>query len=84
MNVAEKKLIKIKLAAIARDEAAYLPEWIFHHLDFGFDEIEIYINNTVDNSSAVLENITDNYPVKVINAGGCNKFCVTAYHKLLY
>ena len=75
---------KIKLAAIARDEAAYLPEWIFHHLDFGFDEIEIYINNTVDNSSAVLENITDNYPVKVINADKLFKKSSSNFQSLAY
>lgn len=41
---------RVKLVAIAKDEAAYLPEWIFHHLYFGFDSIDIYINNTSDNS----------------------------------
>lgn len=60
--------LKIKLAAIARDEAAYLPEWIFHHIDFGFDEIEIYINNTSDNSLKILNNIKANYPVIVTDA----------------
>ena len=42
---------KIKLVAIAKDEAAYLPEWVFHHLYFGFDAIDIYVNNTTDNTS---------------------------------
>ena len=42
--------LKIKLVAIAKDEAAYLPEWIFHHLYFGFDAIDIYVNNTTDNT----------------------------------
>lgn len=60
--------IKIKLGAIARDEAAYLPEWIFHHLHFGVDEIEVYVNNTADNSYKVLANIAKHYPVKIINA----------------
>ncbi|GGP50229.1 glycosyltransferase family 2 protein [Shewanella saliphila] len=41
---------KVKLVAIAKDEAAYLPEWIFHHLHFGFDAIDIYVNNTTDNT----------------------------------
>ncbi|OIQ25376.1 glycosyltransferase family 2 protein [uncultured Vibrio sp.] len=58
---------KIKLAAIARDEAAYLPEWIFHHLHFGFDEIELYINNTEDNSLALLSSLSD-LPVTVTMA----------------
>ncbi|MBO1254758.1 glycosyltransferase family 2 protein [Alteromonas sp. 5E99-2] len=60
--------VKVKLAAIARDEAAYLPEWIFHHLEFGFDEIEIYINNTSDNSLKVLEAISVTHPVVATNA----------------
>ncbi len=60
--------LKVKLAAIARDEAAYLPEWIFHHLEFGFDEIEIYINNTTDNSFDILRNIAKNYPVIATDA----------------
>lgn len=43
--------MKIKLIAIAKDEAAYLPDWIFHHLYFGFDSIDIYVNNTTDNTN---------------------------------
>lgn len=46
---------KVKLIAIAKDEAAYLPEWIFHHLYFGFDEIEVLINRTTDNTDNVLK-----------------------------
>lgn len=60
--------IKVKLVAIAKDEAAYLPEWIFHHLYFGFDEIEVYVNFTSDGSYQVLEKIQKNYPVKYRNA----------------
>ncbi|WOD06159.1 glycosyltransferase family 2 protein [Marinomonas sp. GJ51-6] len=55
--------MKIKLAAIAKDEAAYLPEWIFHHLSVGFDEIEILVNYTTDNTLDVLKKISDNFPV---------------------
>ncbi|WED24161.1 glycosyltransferase family 2 protein [Vibrio sp. JC009] len=58
---------KIKLAAIARDEAAYLPEWIFHHLYFGFDEIEIYVNNTSDNTANLLKKVRL-MPVKIVDA----------------
>jgi hypothetical protein len=46
--------IKVKLAAIAKDEAAYIPQWIYHHLEFGFQEIEIWLNNTTDNSVELL------------------------------
>lgn len=54
----------IKLVAIAKDEAAYLPEWIYHHLSVGFDEIEVLVNYTSDNSIDILKKIADYYPVK--------------------
>ncbi|GEM_PF-1008665 len=50
---------RVKICAIAKDEAAYLPEWIFHHLYFGFDHIEILINRTSDNSELVLQQIQE-------------------------
>jgi hypothetical protein len=53
---------KVKIVAIAKDEAAYLPEWIHHHLYFGFDAIEIYINRCTDNSAEVLSTINDKFP----------------------
>lgn len=60
--------MKIKLVAIAKDEAAYLPEWIFHHFFFGFDEIEVYVNFTSDNTNEILEKIQKNFSVKFKNA----------------
>jgi hypothetical protein len=56
-NIASRP--KVKLVAIAKDEGAYLSEWIHHHLYFGFDSIEIYINRTTDNSAEVLQNIAE-------------------------
>ncbi len=56
--------MKIKLVAIAKDEAAYLPEWIFHHFYFGVDEIEIYVNFTTDGTHSLLKKIQGQYPVK--------------------
>lgn len=53
---------KVKLVAIAKDEAAYIPEWVHHHLFVGFDEIEIFINRTSDNSEQVLNAINKQYP----------------------
>lgn len=76
--------LKIKLAAIARDEALYLPEWIFHHLDFGFDEIEIYINNSSDNSLAILSNIAKNHPVVVTDANRLYKSSSNNFQLLAY
>jgi hypothetical protein len=40
----------IKLIAIAKNESTGLASWIFHHLRIGVDFIEIYINNSDDNS----------------------------------
>jgi hypothetical protein len=53
---------KIKLIAIAKDECAYLPEWIFHHLYFGFDYIQILVNRTSDNTDAMLTRLVKKHP----------------------
>lgn len=82
--MSEIKELRIKLAAIARDEAAYLPEWIFHHLEFGFDEIEIYINNTTDNSLDVIGAISKNYPVVANNADALFESSTNNFQPLAY
>ena len=46
----------IKLVAIAKNEAPYIPLWAFHHFRIGIDLIEININNTDDNSIRVCKN----------------------------
>jgi hypothetical protein len=53
---------KVKLIAVAKDEAAYLPEWIHHHLYLGFDAIDIYINRSSDNSWAMLSRLKESIP----------------------
>ena len=88
MNINHTKDIKLKLAALAKDEGAYLSEWIFHHLAFGVDEIEIYVNNTTDNSVAVLEHIAQHHPVKITFADKLFKsvtsdFQTQAYKKIV-
>ncbi|CAA0333277.1 conserved hypothetical protein [Alteromonas alvinellae] len=54
--------IRTKIIAVAKDEGAYLAEWIFHHLYKGFDEIEILINRTTDNSREIVERISKRFP----------------------
>jgi len=49
---------KVKLAAIAKNEAAYIPQWVYHHLFFGFDCIEIWVNDTTDNSIDIISKIS--------------------------
>lgn len=54
--------IRVKLAAIAKDEAAYIPQWIHHHAAFGFEEFEIWLNNTTDNSVEIIQEIQLKHP----------------------
>lgn len=56
------------LAAIAKDEAAYLPDWIFHHLYFGFDAISIYVNNTTDCTWKLADALNEYKNVQFIKA----------------
>jgi len=53
-----KTMKKIKIIAIAKDEAPYLAEWIYHHLYFGFDSITVYVNRSSDLSADILEAIS--------------------------
>ena len=55
-------MTKVKLIAIAKDESAYLADWIFHHLHSGFAEIEVILNRTTDNSIELIEEISKFYP----------------------
>ena len=64
---APKKVTKVKLVAIAKNESAYLLEWIFHHLYFGFSEIDIYYNGCTDNTEDLIPLINE-LPVNLINA----------------
>ena len=66
--------IKIKLAAIAKDEGAYIPQWIYHHLSFGFDEIEIWLNNTADVSEEMLTALSEHYGPDVIKFRNADVF----------
>ncbi|UUM30021.1 glycosyltransferase family 2 protein [Vibrio japonicus] len=65
---------RVKLVAIAKDEAAYLPEWIYHHAYFGFDSFDIHVNNTSDKSKEVLEKLSNAYNINIIDSDGL-------YHK---
>ncbi|HPQ96657.1 MAG: glycosyltransferase family 2 protein [Thiothrix sp.] len=58
--------IRVKLAAIAKDEAFYLPLWVYHHFTFGFDAIEIWVNDTTDNTMAVLKKLQGVYGERLV------------------
>ena len=51
-------MLSLKLVAIAKDEAPYLAEWIFHHLYLGVHNIEIYMNGVTDNSYRIIRRIS--------------------------
>lgn len=53
---------RIKLCAIAKNEGAYLADWVFHHLYFGIDALEVWINGTDDTSVEIMELICSEYP----------------------
>ncbi len=84
---------KVKLVAIAKNEAAYLPQWIHHHFSIGFNEIEIFINDTTDNSIAICEKIKKNYPNLIIHKAdqlraesiqANRSFQISAYNQALH
>ncbi|WP_175778260.1 glycosyltransferase family 2 protein [Burkholderia anthina] len=66
--------IKVKLIAISKDEAAYIPQWVFHHLSFGFDGVEIWVNNTSDNSSEVLSRLQDSLGKDIVEVVWADDF----------
>jgi hypothetical protein len=59
----------IRLVAIAKDEGAYLPEWIHHHLYFGFDEIVVIHNDCNDNTVEILEKISEKEARLIVKDG---------------
>ena len=65
--LAPKKIKTVKLVAVAKNESAYLLEWIFHHLYMGFSEIDIYYNGCNDNTLDLIPLLND-FPINFINA----------------
>jgi glycosyl transferase family 2 len=49
--------MKTRIVAIAKDEGAYLADWVFHHRYFGFDEVHVCLNRTTDQSATILDKI---------------------------
>ncbi|WP_218355420.1 glycosyltransferase family 2 protein [Alteromonas lipotrueiana] len=59
---------KVRLVAVAKNEARYLAEWILHHLYFGIADIEVHYNQCDDNTVQMGEYLSKHYPVTFINA----------------
>src|SRR4051794_21193234 len=53
---------RVKLCAIAKNEGPYLADWVFHHLHFGFDAVEVWVNGTNDGSRRILDAISAAHP----------------------
>lgn len=39
-----------------------MPQWIYHHIYFGFSGFNIYVNRSTDNTLAILEKLKSYYP----------------------
>ncbi|WP_395343288.1 glycosyltransferase family 2 protein [Ningiella sp. W23] len=62
---------RVKIVAVAKDEAAYLPEWAFHHIYIGVNAIDVYVNRTSDNTLAMINEISKSYPSVNAIAADC-------------
>lgn len=62
--------MKVKLTGIVKDDAAFIAEWAFHHLYFGFDELELFAMNSSDLTLTIIQKIAQVFPqVKVVHNG---------------
>lgn len=68
---------RVKLCAIAKNEGPYIADWLFHHLYFGFDAIEVWVNGTDDATGRIVANIAAAYPqVSKRNADRLLRTCI--------
>jgi len=56
----------VTLVGIAKNESMYLPEWIYHHLYFGFSNIVVFVNGCTDNTEQLVK-LMRHLPVKFVN-----------------
>lgn len=87
------KQISITAVAIIKDEAPYIPEWVFHHKYFGIDKFHFLINRTTDKTLDVILSISkknDNISYEYLdwvdqcNAGVANAIQQIGYAKAFY
>lgn len=65
------------ICANASNEAYFLPQWIYHHKYFGFNDFHISINNTQDNSLAILEKLQTYFQnIHIYNTDWVGKYFV--------
>lgn len=62
------------MVATAKNEAAYLAEWVHHHLYFGFDPIELHVNRSDDRTEEIARKIAAVEPrLTVYNADALDR-----------
>ena len=65
---------KAALIALASKEAAYVAEWIFHHLRFGFDPVVVLVNRCDDATQKIVSQIGQrDHRVQMINVDFLDK-----------
>jgi len=76
-KISEEDNVRIKLAAIAKNEGIYFAQWIFHHYKFGIKDFEIWINQTSDNSIDILNqiNLHPDIRIKIVDADSLYEDC---------
>ena len=71
------------LIAVAKDESAYIHEWIHHHLYFHFDYIYIGINRTSDKTEQLVQLISNGYPnVKFLPVDWIDQISIGPTHEM--
>ncbi|MBC3764923.1 glycosyltransferase family 2 protein [Neptunicella marina] len=76
---------RVKIIAVAKDEGAYITDWVQHHLYLGFNAIDVYVNRTTDNSLDILKRINTIYPhVRGLNADWVDTCPQDAQNNLQY
>lgn len=75
--------MKSAVCAVARNENAYLLEWIDYHLNLGFDKIFLYDNNNPGDDSVyvLLASYIADQKVEVIDYRGRKNFQLAAYNE---
>lgn len=75
--------MKSAVCAVARNENAYLLEWIDYHLNLGFDKIFLYDNNDPEDDSVyvLLASYIADQKVEVIDYRGRKNFQLAAYNE---
>lgn len=58
---------KVALVAAASKEAAYVADWVFHHLRYGFAPIHVYVNRSNDGTEKMLRDLALMLPDLIVH-----------------